>query len=174
MSAPEKPDIAKLEAQVDADLKNPLFGVRPDELTAFCGEKIWKIRREGATKQVRDEIMRITDEFSVEFKKLEKADPTGNRLGKAHLSEATTKMILDLGLEDFDYDAAANDPDIGPVILLNLARELQIFLVDNGGPTGTKYLQTLQRLDMLTRLRTVETASGSGGSSAAPSTASAQ
>ena len=154
----------KLEADLTETFRDPYFGILPDELVAYVDHKKikWGIHERAATKSIRDEIMTVTDAYEQKMLKLEKKRGA-NKLEKSRLYEETNKHILELALNDFDYDKWADDPKAGPVILGHLTRELSLFLVEHGGKTGTSYLQTLQNLDTLSRYRMLGVAPKSGG-----------
>ena len=139
-----------LEAEIKTELLKPKFGIRSDSLVAFAGSKTWKINPIGHTLSIRHRLLELMEKSEKRAAELEK---TGTRYQGILEYEATTKKILDIGLVRFDYDAAADDPQIGPHMLGRLAGELQIFLVENGGREGTQYLQMLQKLDTLSRYR---------------------
>ena len=139
-----------LESEIKTSMLNPKYGIRSDSLTAFAGTKTWKINPTGHTLSVRHQLLELMEKSEQRAAELEKS---GTRYQGILEYEKTTRKILDIGLVHFDYDMAADDPQIGPHMLGRLAGELQIFLVENGGREGTQYLQMLQKLDTLNRYR---------------------
>ena len=134
-------------------LKNPDIGVEEDTLIAFIGKNpqtriTWKIRPDGWTKIIRDQIRLIAKNFKVEMKKLEN-QKEDSVYEQEDLYEKSTKQILELGLIGFDYEKSANDVKAGPSALGLLANEVRVFLVEHP-QVVSKHLQMLSKLESLT------------------------
>ena len=141
---------AKLK-EITAYKKERPFGIRPDQETMYCGKTTWKIRPDGHRKSVRDKVVKIAEayrNFLVGKDGIYAADSTEVEQADNYAAE-----ILALGLVDFNraaFDKAADDPSIGPGVLLHLATELKVFLVDSGGKVAARHSQMLSDITILT------------------------
>jgi len=70
------PKVETLEMEPDASgkFKGQSIGIDVDKLEAYVGTLKWKIRKDGHTKAVVDQVRQIQKNFEVEMRKLEK-DP---------------------------------------------------------------------------------------------------
>ena len=139
-------DVADITAAINKEKARAVLGVRPDRLQAYIGSKKWKINPLGHTRTVRNQLIDITDEYGPKMRELEES---GTRREREDYYEGVNKRILDLALVHFDYDTMAEDQAAGPVALGMLARELEAFLVDQGGATAVNFSLTLQNLATL-------------------------
>ena len=130
-------DIAEITAKINHEKDTAVLGIRADRLQAFIGDKKWKINPLGHTRLVRNQLIDITDEYSQRMQELEES---GTRREREDYYESANRRILDLGLMDFNYDEMADDPAAGPVALGMLAKELEAFLVEQGGATAVHLL----------------------------------
>ena len=152
----------KLEQEIDNAIKNPDFGIATDELIAFAARREikWRMREDGHTKAVRDQLIKISDDYKFTMKKFDEVNRS--RAEKEAIYEKCTKKILELSLVDFDYEKYANDARVGPQVLGILANHILHFFVEIGGRDVSKHLQTLQHIDTLNRLRSTRRASRNG------------
>ena len=135
---PIKPDAA-------GKFKGTHIGIDVDKLEAYVGSFKWKIRKDGHTKPVIDALRELQKGYEVEMHRLDD-DPKAITFDKEVAYEIATRGMLELALENFDYEEAANHIDAGPGSLGLLANEVRTFLVDLGGRAGSKHLQTLSKL----------------------------
>ena len=125
--------------------KGQHIGIDTDKLEAYIGSLKWKLRPDGHTKKIVDQIKLIQKTYEISFTELED-DPKALTYQKEDVYEVATKAILNLALIGFDYEDAANHIDAGPGALGILSNELRAFLVDLGGREGQKHLQMLSKL----------------------------
>ena len=144
---PPVPKVKTLEMEPDASgkFKGQTIGIDVDKLEAYVGSLKWKIRKDGHTKVVVDQVRQIQKDFEVEMRKMEK-DPNTITFDKDAVYDKATKAMLELALEGFNYAEAANHVDAGPGALGILSNEVRTFLVDLGGRVGQKHLQMLSKL----------------------------
>ena len=144
--APPIPEpVPPLQPDADGKFPSQQIGVNSTTLTAYCSSLTWKVRKDGHTKIIVDQIRQITDQYERALQVLE-ASPTSLTSTKEQAYEKSTKAILELALVGFDYEEAANNIDAGPGALGILANEVRSFLVELGGRVGQKHLQTLSKL----------------------------
>lgn len=167
----ESDDIKNTTEEIKQHFENPEFGIDTDQLIAFVDykKKSWKIDPKGHTKQVRDKIIEIEDEYKAEFDRyqnLPEKDQTQKL--KYEIAEKATRKILETGLIGFNYDAMAEDESAGPKILQMLSDELVVFLVESGGKAGHRHLEMLQKLTTLNHYISSTGFSRSGTSTSTP------
>lgn len=164
----------KLAESVQKSLESPAFRIDPTRLRLIVGdEKLnlgWQIKEDAHTNMVRNQVMEIAEQYECDMKAL---GVESSHRQRDRLQQETNGKILTLALEDFDWDAAANDPRIGPVLLNHISMEVYVFLVEHGGATGYQYLQTLRNLELLNRYNSSQNSAKSSGSSTDTSTDSA-
>ena len=125
--------------------KGQHIGLDTDLLEAYIGSLKWKIRPDGHTKKIVDQVKLIQKTYEIAFQALED-DPKALTYQKEEVYEVATKAILNLALIGFNYEEAANHIDAGPGALGILSNEIRAFLVDLGGREGQKHLQMLSKL----------------------------
>ena len=125
--------------------KGQHIGIDTDLLEAYIGSLKWKIRPDGHTKKIIDQIKLIQKTYEINFTALDK-NPDALTYQKEEVYEVATKAILELALIGFNYNEAANHIDAGPGALGILSNEIRAFLVDLGGREGQKHLQMLSKL----------------------------
>lgn len=123
----------------DADIK-----VETDTLIAKIGKLEWKINPLGHTKNVRDSLLQIQDDFKKAMTDLIQKD--AGEKEKSDLVEKINRQIMELSVIGFKYDKVANDIQAGPVAIDFLTKELTAFLVVKGGKVGMKHSQMLSNL----------------------------
>lgn len=141
--------IGKQLAEIKELVKNPALGINNETMMAFIGNRTWKLNEQGHIKSIRNEIkthylelIKIITNQKTQIEALENIDKI----------DELSKLILVLGLDStFDYDAAAEDTDIGPGQLRYLAQEIGHFLVVQGGRGASKHLQLLLKLNQMTQ-----------------------
>ncbi len=146
-SPPTVPKVGTLEMEPgdSGKFKGQTIGIDVDKLEAYINSLKWKIRKDGHTKIIVDQVRQIQKDFEVEMRKMEK-DPDVLTFDKEAVYEKATKAMLELALEGFNYEEAANHVDAGPGALGILSNEVRSFLVDLGGRVGQKHLQMLSKL----------------------------
>lgn len=135
----------EMESSDSGKFKGQTIGIDTDRLEAYIATLKWKIRPDGHTKKVVDQIRDFQKEYEKEMKVLEK-NPESLTYAKEEAYEKATKGILEAALIGFNYEEAANNVDAGPGALGILSNELRTFLVDLGGRVGQKHLQMLSKL----------------------------
>lgn len=126
--------------------KNPDIRIDWETLQAWAFDYNFKINPSGHTKENKDKIRAIQNEYK---KQMLKTVKEFDELKQNDIYEEASEKILQIGLVDFDYETFANNPDIGPTVLGQLATELAHFLVVQGGKAGFKHWQMQQKLAML-------------------------
>ena len=96
------------------------------------------------TKNTVDKVNKTASEYGKTLKKYEigKIDDTE----RYAVYEKATREILEATLQKFNYMKEANNPDVGPALLGDLAGEVRDFILA-GGKHGMRLLQT--RLDTM-------------------------
>ena len=111
-----------------------------ESVYAYVGKQKWLLKKDGLTLKTVDAILAA----SSEFENLLKKNPSEQQRILAY--RKASRKILELALEKFNWTKSANDPNIGPGLLGELAGEVKDFLLQ-GGRVGRQRLQT--RLGML-------------------------
>ena len=142
---PESVPTLEMEPGESGKFKGQTIGIDTDRLEAYIATLKWKIRPDGHTKKVVDQIRLIQQEYERVMKALEKS-PETLTYDKEAAYEKATKGILEATLVAFNYDEAANNVDAGPGALGILSNEVRTFLVDLGGRVGQQHLQMLSKL----------------------------
>ena len=88
---------------------------------AFCQSKKWTIRPDVATKDVLDGSSDIMERHDAAVQKAKHV------YVQHRVAEPSVREILELTLEKFDYDKAANDPASPPALLTAMAGEVSHF-----------------------------------------------
>ena len=143
----------RLAHEVGEALKDPPFRLDAASLSITVGKGddavTWKIKADAHIQANRNKAMDIMDNYNSQVRKLNAKNSTIRE--RDQVVQATNTAILELGLENFDFQKEASNPKIGPVLLGTIAMELYIFLVEHGGATGFQYSQTLRSLELLNR-----------------------
>lgn len=143
-----KEDI-KITKELMEYAKNPDVGINWEIPEAFANNHKFKINPHGHEKKNKDKIRVIQKEFD---EKIKATIPDMDVLAANDLNEEASKKILEIGLENFNYDEWANHIDLGPTVLEQMANEVATFLVVQGGKAGFKHWQMQQKLVMQTLL----------------------
>ena len=147
------PEVEKLVEEIKNDQDSVSYGVRPEKLEAFIqgGKFTWNFK-EGNPRAQRLKIAKAMDDLKVVMTDLEKSDDQGVAVAKIKADEKASKITLETGLENFDYNDLVDKKNVDPFELAYLASEVFSFLVAGGGTAGVRRLQMLQKLDTLNRL----------------------
>ncbi len=175
MTKAETAELKKLTAEIKDEIDDPPIGIDTDRLIAFVAHKQvkWKIRPDGHVRSVRNQILEASDKFKKQMDAAEK-NPNMPQLKREQIYETATKTILELTLVKFDYEEWAEKPEAGPGALGMLANEIVTFLVERGGRDADRRLQTLQKLNILSRSRTLMDSQKNGRSIGGPDMESEQ
>lgn len=123
--------------------EKPILGIEWESTPtpfAFCGSLKWDIQKMAHTKTKVDKMMLCVKEYESEINQIMTGKSTSD-YNRNNTYNKATKTILELGLVNFNYEKAANDPQAGPALLGILAGELKDFCL-SGGALGRRHLQT--------------------------------
>ena len=129
----------------DGKFEGAHLGINTTKLEAYVGTQTWKIRPDGHTKFIVDQLRAIQKTFEISARALED-NPQAMTYEKEEVYETATKAMLELALEGFSYESAANHVDVGVGALGLLSNEVRSFLVDLGGRDVSKHWQMLSKL----------------------------
>lgn len=147
--------ITQLNQEIKEYAANPGIGINEETTMAFIADRKWKLNPNGHTKKIRTEIKNLYLEIVTVIKSQKTQIDVISNMDKL---DELAKQILTLGLDNtFDYDAEADNVNIGPVALKLLAQEVGHFLVVRGGRVASKHLQTLRTVDQLNLLLNSDT-----------------
>lgn len=136
--------MSSIQQQVEKIIKELKIKVDTDTHEARVDEYKWKIKNDAHVDPIRMQVVELQDEFKERMEELE-ANNASKRM-KIELTEKINKEILELVLIGFNYEEAAKNPKIGPIVLDYLTKELTNFLVEQGGLVGYQHSLTLSRL----------------------------
>ena len=123
--------------------KNPAIGIKPDTLEAYAHQHSFKINPKGHVKSNKEAIRKIQKKYK---KNMESAEAQNDLMLQNDLYELASKEILEIGLLNFSYDNWAENEDVGPTVLGQLATELAYFLMVQGGKAGYQHWLMQQKL----------------------------
>lgn len=106
------------------------------EAHAYVGGKRWPLKKVALTKRVVDNVLKAVAEYDKVI-----GSPDHTDIEKFNLYSEASRKILEATLDDFEYDAEANNPDVGPALLGLLGTEVKDFLL-LGGALGARHVQT--------------------------------
>lgn len=135
---------------VEIDKENSPVGIdwqTDDKVHAWCGKLKWNLKEGLHIRKHIDKIRSIDKKYDDTVKSLTTSMNDYEIQAKLDLH---TKTILELCLEDFDYDKVSNDPEAGPALLTHLSSELRGFLY-MGGKRAMQLLQTRLNLEKARR-----------------------
>ena len=105
----------------------------------YIGKTHWNLKEGGLAQSNIEKIIKISSTFAKYMEKPHDELEVFNAKIKA------TRQILELTLDDFIWKKAAEDGNIGPALLFNLAGEVRDFL-EMGGKAGRQRLQMQLKL----------------------------
>ena len=102
---------------------------------AYIGKKKWQLKEGGLSQSRVEALLKLATETT----EYNKAPHTELEIYKFKNQQA--KKVLDSTLVKFSWLKSAEDPEIGPALLFELAGEIKDFLI-HGGKLGRQRLQT--------------------------------
>ena len=131
----------------------PAIGISTDRLQAFVQAKKWDINDKAHTASVRNETRKAQLKLDTAITRTnailnDHTDTESHPKAVFDQQEATitfTREILELGLDDFSYDAEADNPKIGAITLQLLAQDVALFLVAGGQSDAVRHSQMQSR-----------------------------
>ena len=102
---------------------------------AYIGKKKWDLKEGGLSQSKIEALLKISEETT----EYNKAPHTELEIYRFKNKQA--KKVLDSALTKFSWIKSAEDPEIGPALLFELAGEVKDFLI-HGGRLGRQRLQT--------------------------------
>ena len=177
-SEPTTASQRELAQELIDEYRDREFGIQTDSLTAFVPGTQWRFREDAHSHATKIKVAEIQDALTRRNKELtarEESEQVAYHVERVKMNDDAARGILNLVLEDFDYDAVINAP--GPGIDVNmlhlLAAEVASFLVVAGGRAVLQRSQMLQKQAALNRSITTRALRRNGRSSAGPTTGSA-
>ena len=132
--------------EVNEYIENPNIGIHWETLKAYAHKRTFDINPSGHIKTSKDAIRAIQNKYLEEMKTAIKSH---DQMAQNDIYEKASEEILAIALVNFDYNKEADDPDLGPTVLGQLATEVATFLVVQGGKAGFQHWQMLQKLGTL-------------------------
>ena len=171
MSGKTEAKIRRLAKEIDEEREKAPYGIRPDRLEAYVGDRTWPIKPDAW--RLKLEVAKMQDSHMARVKKIIADGEKSGESVFARQVEAdmdATRRLLELVLDDFNYkkESATVDTDA----LSFVAADLFNFLVVSGGSAARPRTRMLQSLDMLNRLISTTELSKNGHASSDPKTGS--
>lgn len=156
----------KLAESVKKSMETPAFRIDPTSLSVIVGADSdnirWAIKPDAHANTIRTKVMEISEKYEKDMHAL---GEKSSHLQRDTLQQKTNTQILELALEDFNFEEAAKNPKVGPVLLNHITLEVYVFLVEHGGATGYQYLQMLRNLELLNQYNSSQNSKESSKSS---------
>jgi len=138
--------IKPIQKQVQDILDQMRIKVDFDTLQAKVGNYKWQIKADGHVDPIREKVIKLQDDYKEKMLKFDELDvPQWERI---QFAERINKQILETLLQGFNYDDAVKNPEIGPVVLDFLTKEVAAFLA-MGGKAGYQHSLMLSNLASL-------------------------
>lgn len=147
----QKKSIDDITNELNEYAKNPDLGINEETMMAFVKNNKWKLAENCTTKSIRD---KIKTNYMALIKTIQSQKNQMEIMANMEKIDELTKNILTDALDTtFNYDKAADTPDIGPLTLQYLAQETGHFLVVEGGKVASKHSQMLLKSSLLRLLK---------------------
>lgn len=175
-SEPTTASQRELAQELIDEYRDREFGIQTDSLTAFVPGTQWRFREDAHSHATKIKVAEIQDALTRRNKELtarEESEQVAYHVERVKMNDDAARGILNLVLEDFDYDAVTRDNTIDVNMLHLLAAEVASFLVVAGGRAVLQRSQMLQKQAALNRSITTRALRRNGRSSAGPTTGSA-
>ena len=162
-------EIKRLAQLIDSDAAKAPFGIKPDELIMYVGDRKWPIKTDAYKAKL--EVAQIQDDHHTAIKKIQ---ARGEKDGRTTFAEQVAaereaaRKVLELVIEGFSWKKEAETVDTDALVFC--AADMFNFLVVAGGAAGRPRSRMLQNLDTMNRLISTRASPQNSESSSAPRT----